>query len=170
MPAFAGHTTAREVFPQAAHPVSCVERVMGHLGHEGHFHETCSALGSGWSFQSQYRPSTSYRYSLLHRRQPMLRLRLSIYPSPQLLQTHGCLCHLTPASPWTDGVLTGPGPSLRARLVARLSTVLRPDPPPGRLRRHFPLTVIGGASSVGFPHRAPRASPVDTSSFVPCRR
>ena len=28
-PAFAGHTTAREVFPQAAHPVSFVERVMG---------------------------------------------------------------------------------------------------------------------------------------------
>src|SRR5919109_5146427 len=60
--------TAREVFPQAAHPVSFVERVMGRLGHEGHFHENCSALGSGWSFQSPYRPSTSYRYSLLHRR------------------------------------------------------------------------------------------------------
>src|SRR4051795_7284197 len=28
MPAFAGHTTAREVFPQAAHPVSFVGRVM----------------------------------------------------------------------------------------------------------------------------------------------
>jgi hypothetical protein len=47
---------------------------------------------------------------------------------------------------------------------------LRPDPPPGRLRRHFPLTVIGDASSTSFPRRTPRASPVDTSSFVPCRR
>src|ERR687895_223229 len=86
-----------------------------------------------------------------------------------------------PADPWvplsshpcltlTSGVLTGPGPSLLARLVARLSTVLRPDPPPGRLRRHFPLTVIGGASSTSFPRRAPRASPVDPSPFVPCRR
>ena len=91
--------TAREVFPQAAHPVSFVERVMGRLGHEGHFHENCSALGSGWIFQSQYRPSTSYKYSLLHRRHPMFRLRLSIYPSSQLLQTDGCLYHFTPASP-----------------------------------------------------------------------
>src|ERR671925_2201405 len=54
--------TAREVFPQAAHPVSFVERVMGRLGHEGHFHENCSALGRVWSFQSQYRPSTPYKY------------------------------------------------------------------------------------------------------------
>jgi len=91
--------TAREVFPQAAHPVSFVERVMGRLGHEGHFHENCSALGSGWIFQSQYRPSTSYKYSLLHRRHPMFRLRLSLYPSPQLLQTHGYLYHFTPGSP-----------------------------------------------------------------------
>jgi hypothetical protein len=81
--------TAREVFPQAAHPVSFVERVIGRLGHEGYFHENCSALGSGWIFQSQYRPSPSYKYSLLHRHHPMFRLRLSIYPSPQLLQTMG---------------------------------------------------------------------------------
>jgi hypothetical protein len=45
--------TAREVFPQAAHPVSFVERVMGRLAHEGHFHENCSALGSGWVFPVQ---------------------------------------------------------------------------------------------------------------------
>src|SRR3954471_21749250 len=29
----------------------------------------------------------------------LVRLRLSIDPPPQLLQTDGCLCHLTPASP-----------------------------------------------------------------------
>src|SRR5215470_8492820 len=29
----------------------------------------------------------------------LVRLRLSINPSPQFLQTNGCLCHLTPASP-----------------------------------------------------------------------
>jgi hypothetical protein len=29
-----------------------------------------------------------------------IRLRLSIDPPPQVLQTNGCLCHLTPASPW----------------------------------------------------------------------
>ena len=79
------------------------------------------------------------------------------------LSSHPCLT-------LTSGILPGPGPSLLARLVARLSTVLRPDPPPGRLRRHFPLTVIGDISSTSFPRRAPRASPVGTSSFVPCRR
>src|SRR6266581_5997551 len=30
----------------------------------------------------------------------LVRLRLSIDPPPQFLQTDGCLCHLTPASPW----------------------------------------------------------------------
>src|ERR671916_239494 len=79
------------------------------------------------------------------------------------LSSHPCLT-------LTSGVLTGPGPSLQVRLAAHLSPVLRPDPPPGRLRRHFPLTLIGDASSTSFPRRAPRASPVGTSSFVPCRR
>src|SRR5438876_732349 len=30
----------------------------------------------------------------------LIRLRLSIDPPPQFLQTDGCLSHLTPASPW----------------------------------------------------------------------
>src|ERR1017187_1236822 len=30
----------------------------------------------------------------------LVRLRLSIYPPPQFLQTDGCFCHFTPASPW----------------------------------------------------------------------
>ena len=34
----------------------------------------------------------------------------------------------------------------------------------------FPLRVIAGASSANFLRRTPRASPVDTSSFPPCRR
>jgi len=57
-------------------------------------------------------------------------------------------------------MLIGPGPSLLARFAARRSKVLQPDPPPWCLRLHFPLTVIGNASSAGFLRRAPRASPV----------
>jgi hypothetical protein len=47
---------------------------------------------------------------------------------------------------------------------------LRPDPSPWRLCPHFPLTVIAGISSTRFLRRAPRVSPVSTSSFTPCRR
>ena len=80
-----------------------------------------------------------------------------------LLSFHPCLTLVS-------GVLTGPGPSLRARFAARPSPVLRPDPSPWRLCPHFPLTVIAGISSTRFLRRAPRASPVSTSSFTPCRR
>src|SRR5439155_21474601 len=98
------------------------------------------------------------------------RLRPSTDPPSQSLQLAGCLCHLTPASLSTSGILTGPRPLLRARFAARPSTVLRPDPSPWCLCRHFPLTVIADISSASFLRRAPRASPVDTSSFTPCRR
>ena len=47
---------------------------------------------------------------------------------------------------------------------------LRPDPPPWCLCQHFPLAVIASISSTGFLRRTPRASPVSTSSFTPCRR
>ena len=40
------------------------------------FHAYEVAVPRGWSFQSQYRPRTPYRYSLLHRRQPTLVFRL----------------------------------------------------------------------------------------------
>ena len=79
------------------------------------------------------------------------------------LSSHPCLTLLV-------GILTGPGPSLRARFAARPSTVLRPDPSPWHLCTHFPLTVIANISSTGFLRRVPRASPVSTSSFTPCRR
>ncbi len=79
------------------------------------------------------------------------------------LSSHPCLT-------LARGALTGPGPSLRARFAARPSTVLRPDPSPCCLLLHFPLTVIAVASSAGFLRRAARVSPVDTSSFSPCRR
>ena len=79
------------------------------------------------------------------------------------LSSHPCLTLL-------DGILTGPGPSLRARFAARPSTVLRPDPSPWHLCLHFPLAVIAGISSTGFLRRVPRASPVSTLSFAPCRR
>ena len=50
--------TAREVFPQAAHPMKFSGRVMCRLGHGGHFHAYVAAPGKGWIFQSQYSPST----------------------------------------------------------------------------------------------------------------
>ena len=50
--------TAREVFPQAAHPVSFIVKVMSRIDTGSHFHENCSTLGKGWIFQSQYSPST----------------------------------------------------------------------------------------------------------------
>src|ERR1017187_2324851 len=90
----------------------------------------------------------------------LVRLRLSIWA---LLSFHPCLTLVS-------GALTGPGPSLRARFAARPSPVLRPDPSPWRLCPHFPLAVIAGISSARFLRRAPRASPVSTSSFTPCRR
>jgi hypothetical protein len=139
-----------------------------------------------WEWVTTRKLTTAHRavpicyFSLLHRRHPMFRLRLSIYPSPQLLQTDGCLYHLTPllpldernthrSGPFPPGAF-GCTPINRHHRQDAYTAVLRPTPPPGRLRRHFPLTVIGGASSAGFPRRAPRASPVDTSSFVPYRR
>ena len=51
--------TAREVFPQAAHPLSFIERVMGRIGHDGYFREYSSTPGKGVIFQSQYSPRTS---------------------------------------------------------------------------------------------------------------
>jgi hypothetical protein len=62
------------------------------------------------------------------------------------------------------------GPSLPARLVARRSAVLRPDPPPWCLPLPFLLTVIGGASSPSLLCWAPRVSPVDPGPFASCRR
>ena len=53
---------------------------------------------------------------------------------------------------------------------ALLSSHYGPDPSPWCLCQHFPLTVIAGISSTRFLRRAPRASPVSTSSFTPCRR
>src|SRR5277367_1648854 len=90
------------------------------------------------------------------------RLRLSINPPSQFLQIAGCLCHLTPASLRASGILTGPGPSLRARFGARPLTVLRPDPSPWCLCLRFPLPVMAGISPTRFLRRAPRASPVST--------
>ena len=60
----------------------------------------------------------------------LFRLRLPIYPSSQLLQTRWVPLSSHPCLTLTNGILTGPGPSLRARFAARPSTVLRPDPSP----------------------------------------
>jgi hypothetical protein len=51
--------TAREVFPQAARPVSLLDRVMGRFGYGNGFHGSRPKPGSGWISQSQYKPSTS---------------------------------------------------------------------------------------------------------------
>jgi len=50
--------TAREVFPQAAHPVSFTERVMGPVEIGGDFQAKLSTPGKGWRVQSQYNPRT----------------------------------------------------------------------------------------------------------------
>ena len=50
--------TAREVFPQAAHPTRFFGRVMCRLGTGGHFHANVAAPGKGWIFQSQNSLST----------------------------------------------------------------------------------------------------------------
>ena len=44
--------TAREVFPQAAHPMKFSGRVMCRLGHGGHFHSYAVAKGKWWIFQA----------------------------------------------------------------------------------------------------------------------
>ena len=162
--------TAREVFPQAAHPVSFVERVMGRLGHEGHFHENCSALGSGGFSSPSTDPArhTSTHYSIAV-------IRCSDFAFRYIRRLSSCrpmgafiispLPHLDERSTHRSGPVP-PG----AFGCTPINSTTAPDPSPGRLRRHFPLTVIGGASSTSFPRRAPRASPVDTCSFVPCRR
>src|SRR2546426_5552413 len=59
-------------------------------------------------------------------------LRLGVYPPAQVLQTHGCLCHRTPASHVVEGVTTSRVPSLHGHYPA--SPLLRTPPPPSRLR------------------------------------
>jgi len=66
--------TAREVFPQAARPADFSERVMSLDAVGGRFHVYASTFFRIRTFQSQYSPRTSYRYSLLHRHQPIPRL------------------------------------------------------------------------------------------------
>ena len=50
--------TAREVFPQAAHPVSFTKRVMGPIASGSHFHLSARRLGAVPNFQSQNSPRT----------------------------------------------------------------------------------------------------------------
>jgi site-specific DNA recombinase len=59
-------------------------------------------------------------------------LRLDVYPSSQILQTYGCLCHLTPASPIDEEFTCSRAPWLHGRYPA--SKLLQTQPPPSRLR------------------------------------
>src|SRR5262245_48993908 len=59
-------------------------------------------------------------------------LRLGVYPPAQVLQTHGCLCHRTPASHGVEGVTNSRLPSLHGHYPA--SPLLRTPPSPARLR------------------------------------
>ncbi len=60
------------------------------------------------------------------------RLRLGVYPSSQVLQLDGRLCHLAPASHLGEEVMSSRAPSLHGRYPA--SSLLRTRPPPSRLR------------------------------------
>ena len=59
-------------------------------------------------------------------------LRLGVYPPAQVLQTHGRLCHHTPASHVVEGVTNSRVPSLHGHYPA--SALLRTHPSPSRLR------------------------------------
>ncbi len=61
-----------------------------------------------------------------------LSLRLDVYPSSQVLQTTGCLYHLTPASRVDEGTVCSRAPWLHGRYPA--SSLLRAQPTPSRLR------------------------------------
>lgn len=50
--------TAREVFPQAAHPCGIRRKGYESSRYVGHFHESFPRPGSGWSFRSQHSPRT----------------------------------------------------------------------------------------------------------------
>ena len=51
--------TAREVFPQAAHPMRFFVRFMCPVDHGIDFHLYASTFSRGWSFQSQNNSRTS---------------------------------------------------------------------------------------------------------------
>ena len=82
------------------------------------------------------------------------RLRLAVYPSSQLLQTDGCLYHLTPPSlERLECSSVRVLPSWRVLLHADPS-VLRPDPPPWCRSPPLPThgyreRLLGGISSPG---------------------
>src|SRR6267378_2464099 len=59
-------------------------------------------------------------------------LRLAVYPPPQVLQTDGCLCHLTPTSRVVGGCTDSRVPLLGGHYSA--SSLVRTPPPPSPLR------------------------------------
>jgi hypothetical protein len=77
-----------------------------------------------------------FRFADMHRQAPetpgRFRLRLGVYPPAQVLQTDGCRCHRTPASPVVEGVTNSRVPSLPGHSPA--SSLLRTPPSPSRLR------------------------------------
>jgi len=68
---------------------------------------------------------------MLHAARPFS-LRLDVYPPSQVLQSNGCLSHLTPASPLDGETTCSRAPSLHGRYPA--SALLRTQPPPSRLQ------------------------------------
>jgi hypothetical protein len=77
-------------------------------------------------------------------------LRLAVYPPSQVLQTHRCFYHLTPASHIVRGVTHSRVPLLGSHYAA--SSLLRTPPPPSPLRPISRVTRLYSLPcSAGFP-------------------
>ena len=116
---------------------------------------------------SSNRPKASYNQRLLHRFQSKPSLRLDVYPSPQVLQFHGCSCHFTPAFLVDEGTVYSRVPSLHGRYPASL--LLRTRPPPSRLRpTSRDLRLYGRSCSIDFSMGRGRLLQLLGMSLSPC--
>jgi hypothetical protein len=89
---------------------------------------------SVWPADRLRAASPTYRHARKQSPKPPGRfsLRLAVYPPPQVVQTNGCLYHLTPASLVVGGSTDSRVPSLGGHYSASL--LLRTPPPPSPRR------------------------------------
>ena len=96
-------------------------------------------------------------------------LRLEVYPSPQVLQTDGRLCHVAPASRVAEGIAEQQGPFAPRRLIRFLATTgpsetLSPSAAfPRRGYTAYLAPLISQRDEEGF-------SSCSTRPLSPCRR
>ena len=97
-------------------------------------------------------------------------LRLVVYLSPQFLQTCGSLYHSSP--PHLQRKIWDTAEPLRSGkvMMSSPSSLLRAHPPPSRLSAHFVFQLIRLTLLLILLSGTRRASPVDSTSFYPCRR